>query len=220
MRSTVIERSAVIFAQKGFKQTSINDIAKSMGVSRSAIYYYFHSKDEILDALVEGSTLEAADKILQVQNEDNPDFKLILRTSIRDLVIYVMDRINIFRTLNISEGQLPTSTAQHYLKGKDRVLQRLAAIIEAGIKKGEFRQVDSKVAALGIGGMASIFATQHFPDEYMSSVSLMAETLSDMAVASLENRSRTGQISPEDICSQISNDILELKSMISAKANS
>ena len=48
----IIETAEPLFYSKGYTQTTIADIVNSMGVAPGTIYYYFKSKDAILDAIV------------------------------------------------------------------------------------------------------------------------------------------------------------------------
>lgn len=48
----ITRRATEIFVQKGFAQTTIEDIAGAVGVTREAIYYYFDDKAEILHAII------------------------------------------------------------------------------------------------------------------------------------------------------------------------
>ncbi|MFO8191825.1 MAG: TetR family transcriptional regulator [Bacillota bacterium] len=41
-----------LFSQKGYDATSVNEIAGMAGVTKALIYYYFKSKEDILDNLV------------------------------------------------------------------------------------------------------------------------------------------------------------------------
>ncbi len=51
-----ILRSALsIFAKKSFEGARVDEIAQAAGVNKALIYYYFKSKDEILDALFQGA---------------------------------------------------------------------------------------------------------------------------------------------------------------------
>jgi len=47
-RDEILKRAAEIFERQGFAHTSIEDIAREVGVKREAIYYYFKSRAEIL----------------------------------------------------------------------------------------------------------------------------------------------------------------------------
>ncbi len=58
-----IENASIkLFSEKGFDATRVNEIAETAGVTKALIYYYFKSKEEILDGLVH-SLLENATSI-------------------------------------------------------------------------------------------------------------------------------------------------------------
>jgi len=52
-RIAVLQSSKLLFASKGFMNTSIADIVRETGMSVGTIYTYFKSKDEIVRAIVE-----------------------------------------------------------------------------------------------------------------------------------------------------------------------
>lgn len=47
-RDSLVGAAARLFAKKGFQGASISDLAKTCGTSKSLIYHYFPSKDDIL----------------------------------------------------------------------------------------------------------------------------------------------------------------------------
>lgn len=52
-RNELIQTAKGLFYSKGYEKTSVSDIVKKVGVSQGAFYYYFESKQEILEAVVE-----------------------------------------------------------------------------------------------------------------------------------------------------------------------
>ena len=42
-----------LFTQKGFDDTSTNDIINVIGIARGTLYHHFKSKEDILDAVIE-----------------------------------------------------------------------------------------------------------------------------------------------------------------------
>jgi len=52
---TIVESAARLFAQKGFSSTSIREIAQEAGVTKPTIYYYFGSKDGLIQHLLGAS---------------------------------------------------------------------------------------------------------------------------------------------------------------------
>ena len=55
-RGELINAAQVLFFSKGYEKTSINDIVKAVGVAKGLFYYYFDSKQAILEALVANMT--------------------------------------------------------------------------------------------------------------------------------------------------------------------
>ncbi len=51
VKQKILDTAEVLFAGRGFDATGIDLIAKTAGITKSLIYYYFKSKDEILMAL-------------------------------------------------------------------------------------------------------------------------------------------------------------------------
>jgi AcrR family transcriptional regulator len=51
-KSNILETAKLLFAQKGVNQTTMDDIAKEADYSKSTIYVYFKSKDEIYNHIV------------------------------------------------------------------------------------------------------------------------------------------------------------------------
>jgi AcrR family transcriptional regulator len=49
-KATILEASIRIFAEKGWRNAKITDIAEAADIGKGTVYEYFHSKDEILAA--------------------------------------------------------------------------------------------------------------------------------------------------------------------------
>ena len=52
-RNQIIDAAVKCFAQKGFHQTSMQDIVSESGFSPGAIYLYFKSKEEIIKTVAD-----------------------------------------------------------------------------------------------------------------------------------------------------------------------
>jgi len=58
-KAKILKTSLKLFATKGYKATTVRDIAGAMGVKQSALYNHFKNKDEILETLVAELTSSA-----------------------------------------------------------------------------------------------------------------------------------------------------------------
>lgn len=53
VRQRVLDSAAVVFAENGFENTRIADIAREAGLSTGAMYNHYHSKAELLAAVIQ-----------------------------------------------------------------------------------------------------------------------------------------------------------------------
>lgn len=69
IQASIIERTAALFASRGYAATSIGDIAAANECSKSRLYHYFKSKEEILSTML----TEHVDKLLKECEETLTD---------------------------------------------------------------------------------------------------------------------------------------------------
>src|SRR5207245_2022892 len=51
-KSRILDAANRVFAEKGYHEATMDDIAKRLGVSKGAIYLYFSSKEDLFEAMV------------------------------------------------------------------------------------------------------------------------------------------------------------------------
>lgn len=57
-RQKILDSAAALFAEKGFDGSRVDEIAEKAGVNKALIYYYFESKEKILDKILDSNTNE------------------------------------------------------------------------------------------------------------------------------------------------------------------
>ena len=58
-KEKILKHALKLFSSKGFKATTVRDIAGSIGIKQSALYNHFKNKDEILEILIHDLTSSA-----------------------------------------------------------------------------------------------------------------------------------------------------------------
>jgi len=58
-KEKILKHALKLFSSKGFKATTVRDIAGSIGIKQSALYNHFKNKDEILETLIHDLTSSA-----------------------------------------------------------------------------------------------------------------------------------------------------------------
>ncbi|NOY77513.1 MAG: TetR/AcrR family transcriptional regulator [Calditrichaeota bacterium] len=61
----ILDAAIQVFSRKGFHQATMDDVAQEAELGKGTLYYYFRSKDEILQKLLEDNTRRFFDQIIQ-----------------------------------------------------------------------------------------------------------------------------------------------------------
>jgi AcrR family transcriptional regulator len=152
-RENIIKIAAQLFIIEGYHGASLNDIAEKMGVTKAAIYYYFHDKREILREII-NRTIEPANKVIEAGKSDLPPDKR-LEKIITILVKYAAE---------MPETTLITFEMNNILPVKDRNILKqyheevekvVYNTIEEGVAQGLFKVKNIKMATFAILGASN-----------------------------------------------------------------
>jgi AcrR family transcriptional regulator len=146
-KDVIIIEAAKLFREKGFSATSMRDLAEHVGVEAASLYNHISSKAEILQEICFKVANEFTHHIEQVDASALTaiaKIEAILRFHIKQMVehyeeVYVSDR----------EWKHLTEPYMQNMQGQRRAYrQRIASIIEEGIRRGEIKPIDAPTAVL------------------------------------------------------------------------
>lgn len=180
----ILDAAANIFIKRGYEGTTMQDIAQELGISRSALYYYYKNKEEILVSLTEGLTI-AAQKLASQVVEKGKEPDEALRELVQQHAKLILTRPVQFRVVDQAEGSLPDGQRQIAESARRTLLQRFTEVIQRGIEQGRFRLVNARVAAFAIIGMCN-WTAWWFNAEGKNSAEEIAEMLADFSLHALE----------------------------------
>ena len=184
VREQLIDIAAQLFDSKGYVQTSINDIARAIGLGRSAVYHYFRNKEEILGALVEAEALTPSHQLQELMERQDLTPTQRLRHAIIDGIERRLSSGSRFILLARLEGQIPKEIAPLYNKGRRDIYDFYVRCIADGMASGEFRPVDAKIAAFAVIGMAN-WTSRWYSPSGLRSPREIAEIIADLAMHGL-----------------------------------
>ena len=87
-KNEILDNAEKLFGTKGYSKTTINDILLAVGIAKGTFYYYFKSKEEVMDAIVmrfidngienieaiaQNKNLNAKEKLFQIIMFKSPD---------------------------------------------------------------------------------------------------------------------------------------------------
>jgi AcrR family transcriptional regulator len=150
-RAELLSAAAVVFREKGFRDTSINDIAERGGTDRATLYYYFATKQEIFDEVVSSVISDSMAYAESVRESNHPpDVKLrLVMTNLMHSCEENYPYAYVYLQENYSTvaGSMAAEYGQRYSAA-------VKAIIQEGMDDGCFASTSSSsVVAAGVIGM-------------------------------------------------------------------
>jgi AcrR family transcriptional regulator len=70
-KAELVDASTKLFLQKGYDNTMVSDIVKHVGVAQGTFYYYFETKEEVLDAALERMLREGVDRVARLAADES-----------------------------------------------------------------------------------------------------------------------------------------------------
>ncbi len=165
VRAEIVNVARKIFTRQGFRKTTMEDIAHASGKGKSSIYYYFKSKEEIFEAIVEKEAEElraALEK--EIQGSNDPMEKL------KD---YIMFRLYHVKTVSNFYAALKEETMAHMnfvedvrRRFEEQEIHMVAEILESGISTGSFTINNARIGSIAIVTMLKGLEIPLFLHEY------------------------------------------------------
>lgn len=177
-----MQAAIVLFTRKGYDATSIDDIAKSLGATKSAVYHHVTSKEELLsEALDEAlEELEATvDAATTAQGPASKRLRDVVRRSVEVLVDHQDAVTLLLRVRGNSETEI---AALHRRRNIDR---RLAELVRQAVDEGALRSdLDPDLVSRLLFGMVNSLVEWYRAGGELSTVEL-ADTLAALAFEGL-----------------------------------
>ncbi|MGD9505246.1 MAG: TetR/AcrR family transcriptional regulator [Syntrophobacteraceae bacterium] len=100
VRETIIRESARLFLANGFRGTSVKEITEAAGIGRGTLYWYFKSKDDILEGVLRKFEKEFLEGVIEAVKEADGDFTEKFRVFNKYATEFARDNRNISLAFN------------------------------------------------------------------------------------------------------------------------
>ncbi|OWR04766.1 TetR family transcriptional regulator [Roseateles puraquae] len=151
-RADIIRLTALLFEQLGYEATSMSEISRRLGGSKSTLYRYFPTKDDLVVAVVKTFvTAHMADAIAELEKGIERGLSLqqvLLRFGEQALKVVANDSRarSLHRVIVASAGQ--SNVGELFFEaGPAQMQARLTELIEHAVRRGEIQPVDPPIAA-------------------------------------------------------------------------
>ena len=159
-RDQILDRAVALFNEKGYDATSVADLAERLGVSKSALYHHFDSREQLLDVALDRA-LGRLEALLDAPAADGSPVER-LRSVLHDAVLVLVDELPYVTLLLRVRGNSPVE--RRALERRRAFDHRVTALVERAQHAGQLRaDLDAAVATRLLFGMVNSLTEWYRP---------------------------------------------------------
>jgi TetR/AcrR family fatty acid metabolism transcriptional regulator len=137
-KNRIIEAAVTVFAEKGFYNAKVSDVARAAGVADGTIYIYFKNKDDILISLFESKMEHILRRFIDaVEKASDPIDKL--KAFFRLYFSLIKEDKNLAEVFQVELRQSSKFLKDYKNQKFSDYLNLIASIIQEGIESGFFQ---------------------------------------------------------------------------------
>ena len=171
--------AVTVFNERGYDGTSMEDLSRRLGISKSSIYYHVDSKEDLLSLALD----RALDGLFAVADEviacDEPAIERLERL-VRGSVAVLADRLPYVTLLLRARGN--TDTERRALARRRQFDDILADLVKEAERDGDIRpDVDPAVTARLLFGMVNSLVEWYRPSSGATAAQHLADAVCSVA---------------------------------------
>lgn len=184
-RTLIVQAAAAVFAEKGFNNTLIADIARAAEIGKGTIYEYFRSKDDLFLAVFDYFVQKVNETGVSVTTLAMDSASARLDALSRSIAAWIIEHRDIY-TLSLEfwaasvtgaadmRARLKASFQDIYRRFRELCI----SIIEDGIRRNEFRNdIDpAAIASAIVGSWDGLGLQSWFEDDFDIEATIAAYT--------------------------------------------
>ncbi|MCR9097624.1 MAG: TetR/AcrR family transcriptional regulator [bacterium] len=160
-RKLILDTAIQVFAEKGYPDTRISDIAKRAEIAYGLVYHYFKNKEEILDTIFMERWGEFIASVRAIAGDDGPvEDKL---RSIAEVILSAhRSRPEWVKILIFEIRRSQRMLDRERMEGIAELFEAIAGILRDGQARGELRRdLDPEVACyIFVGGLDTVVTSR------------------------------------------------------------
>jgi AcrR family transcriptional regulator len=149
---TILAHASRLFADNGYERTSLQDVSRSVGLSKAAVYHYFPTKQDIYEAIVADLLEGLYDHVRSSIEAENDHAAKLKRFMVAHAQFFEQHHSEFITLLHGVSG-IGTKHTDRQRGMRDRYEALLRKLLSDGNAAGAFNGVDAAVTALAILSM-------------------------------------------------------------------
>jgi AcrR family transcriptional regulator len=152
-----------LFRERGYHATSMQDLAEALGIQRGSLYYYIAAKEDLLWEIMDRAMTRLWTSVAPVARTPSSAVRRLQEAIAAHLAVAasLRDELTI---LHVELKSLSPARRREMVARRDRYEALFREILEDGIARGEFREVDVRATAFALLGACNWFTQWFRPD--------------------------------------------------------
>jgi TetR/AcrR family transcriptional regulator, cholesterol catabolism regulator len=171
-RERILKEMIELFQERGYRDVTLDALAERLKVTKPFIYQFFDSKQQLIATVYERGAQQLLASIEGYLDSELPAAKR-LHDFVRSFALQNIESRAISVIFSQEEGDLPPETLKAIRAIHRQFDNKLASLIEDGIKAGEFTVQEPHIAGLAISGMVR-WIHRWFQDGRLSAAEIAA----------------------------------------------
>jgi AcrR family transcriptional regulator len=164
-RDAILDTSAKLFSQQGYKEVSIRDIAQACGMTNAALYYHFKNKEDLFLAMLQRDHEKTLDD-LRAAAAGPGDLRADLKQLVTRYAAITCERRQSFQTLWRDVKQMEDLRARKWFgEMQYEVMRPLVERLEQAEAAGEIKSGETRLYARLLHGMIIALTHGNRPDK-------------------------------------------------------
>jgi AcrR family transcriptional regulator len=166
-REAVVRAAARAFNASGYHNTSLDDVAAALGVTKPTVYYYVANKEQLLFECFCAGLEPIRAAVREALAAAGPARPRLMHV-VSDYAAAIASDYG-WCMVRAADQDLGAATAQHVRMLKSEIDQGIRQLIRDGIADGSIQRCDPKVASFAIAGALNWIAHWYRDGQPMSS---------------------------------------------------
>jgi AcrR family transcriptional regulator len=166
-RDAVLQTAAHLFLEHGYRRTSMSELGTRLKITKPALYYYFHNKEEILVecyrlgiAAIEG----LLDKAVVSHGNGLSKVRAYVEAYAKAVVSFDFGRC----VAMLDDAELSPKARREVRDLKRKIDMTIRSYVEEGIRDGSIAPCNVKLASFALAGAVNWIGTWYRPEGALS----------------------------------------------------
>jgi len=179
-RDAVVRAATKAFNDRGYHNTSLDDIAAALGVTKPTVYYYVANKEQLLFECFRAGLQRIREAFREAERSDRPARERLSRV-VRGYAQAIASEYG-WCMVRAHEHDLGPAMGAQINALKSEIDQGIRRLLREGVADGSIGPCDPKIAAFAMAGALNWIAHWYREDQPMS-----AEEVAEAFATFLEN---------------------------------